>query len=152
MFDPDLQAWVDEAAESCVDAREMFDGRELTRSESLCWSLVNFEASLTRARVEREQARRWGEVHEEYDKSVLADEAAVISLCEQLIDIEVAQPGDFGPQRFADRLVRGLLAARGDRDFDIANGWAYRKEKKWLALRESAWERAVRHARRAGLL
>jgi hypothetical protein len=128
----------------------MFGGRELTRSEDLRSIIVEFEAQLVEQRAHREQARRLGVLnHDGYDKSILAAEAAVIDLCEQLFDIEYRDPyGD--PVSIAERLERGLLSTRADRDFAIANGWAYRGEKKWLAQRELAWQDAVRHLRKAG--
>jgi hypothetical protein len=51
-----------------------------------------------------------------------------------------------------ERLARGLALVAQERDLARKTGWTYRKQRKTLALREIAWQKAVRFARERGAL
>jgi hypothetical protein len=154
LLDPDLREALEDAerdqAELVQQQEERLQrGKVLTRADELIAILMTFEVQLTEARVHREQARRQRVVHDDgYDRQLLATEAAVMDLCSQLLDLELAAGQLPDAEEVLARLNRGLAAVRDDRNSAIEQGWAYRREKKMIAMREIAWERSVKQAAR----
>lgn len=147
-LDPDLAELVREAEGEREQVHARFAHTpEYHPADRLYPILANFEANLTRSLAEREQARRHGALRDDgHDREALAMEAAVIDLCKQIIDAENRIP--LGANIAGQRLAAGLTSVRLERDRAISSGWAYRRERKMLALREVQWEKSVRHARR----
>jgi hypothetical protein len=115
-------------------------------------SLASFDYNVARELAIREQARRDGVMHDErYDRSLLAAEAAVIDVCEQIISAENEDPL-LGSYVAGERLARGLALVGQERDLALKTGWAHRKHRKTLALREVAWQKAIHFARKRGAL
>jgi hypothetical protein len=113
-------------------------------------SLASLDHDVARELAVREQTRRDGLVRDDgYDRSLLAAEAAVIDVCEQIISAENEDPF-LGSYVAGDRLARGLALVGQERELALKTGWAYRRQRKTLALREVAWQNAVRFARERG--
>ena len=140
LLDPDLRQTVEEAeaGRAQLKAREPVDTRR---------ALMNFEVELTRQLAFREQVRRDGVLSDDgYDVRLVAAEAAVQQIWERLVDSDMAD-GNITDARLAyERLERGVVRVRADRDRSLAEGWAYEGERRWLAVRETQWEKAVKRA------
>ena len=115
-------------------------------------SLASLDYNVAWELAVREQARRDGLMRDDGDdRSLLGAEAAVIDVCEQIIRAENEDPL-LGSYVAGERLVRGLALVGQERDLALKTGWAHRKQRKTLALREVAWQKAVSYARDRGAL
>jgi hypothetical protein len=152
-LDPDLVEQLMQAELDRDDALlEYARSRTENPARRLYESLASFDYDVARELAVREQARRDGVMRDDgYDRSLLAAEAAVIDVCEQIIRAENEDPL-FGPYVAGDRLARGLTLVGQERDLARKTGWAYGKQRKTLARREVAWQKAVRFARKRGAL